>query len=153
MKWATQTKHGESRHNAQTAEYGVWVDMRKRCRNWNHHAFKYYGGKGVRVCDRWNSYENFLADMGRRPSPSHSIDRIDSTKDYSPENCRWATRIEQCRNKSDNKLLTLNGATRCVAEWAEVLGISVNTIRKRIRLGYTDEQALHVGKYSTRWRK
>lgn len=153
MKWAQQTRHGEARHDSQTAEYGVWLDMRKRCRNPSHRSYSYYGGRGIEVCERWQTYENFLADMGRRPSPQHSIERNDSNGNYEPGNCRWATKREQMRNKGDNRRLTLNGVTRCVAEWAEVLGISVNTIRKRVRLGYTDEHALHVGKHSTRWRK
>jgi hypothetical protein len=153
MKWAQQTRHGESRHDTPTAEYGVWLDMRKRCRNQSHRSFKYYGGKGIKVCERWQTYENFLADMGRRPSPKHSIERRDSNGDYEPNNCRWATKSEQMRNTSYNRMLTLDGVTLCVVEWAERLGISVNTIRKRVYAGYTDAQALHVGKFSTRWKR
>jgi hypothetical protein len=144
--------HGEARKGSETAEYRIWWDMHHRCNCKTATVYRYYGGKGIRVCDRWKEFENFLADMGRRPSELHSIDRIESNKDYEPSNCRWATQKQQVRNKGDNRRLTLNGVTRCVAEWAEVLGISVNTIRKRLRLGYTDEHALHVGKHSTRWR-
>jgi hypothetical protein len=153
VKYAGLIKHGASRHGAQTREYGIWLGMRQRCNNSSNKLYRYYGGKGVKLCARWNTFADFLADMGPCPSALHSIDRIDSNGNYEPSNCRWATKKEQVRNKSDNRRLTLNGVTRCVAEWAEVLGISVNTIRKRVYLGYTDEQALHVGKHSTRWRK
>jgi hypothetical protein len=145
--------HGEAKRSGESAEFRIWMDMHHRCNCSTATVYRYYGGKGIRVCERWVEFENFLADMGRRPSDLHSIDRLDGSKNYEPANCRWATKQEQSRNKSDNRRLTLNGVNRCVAEWSEVLGISVNTIRKRLRLGYTDEHALHVGKHSTRWRK
>ena len=153
MKYAGLIKHGESRKGAESTEFLIWIDMHHRCNCTTASVYRYYGGRGIKVCERWNEFSNFLADMGRRPSAEHSIDRENSDGDYEPGNCRWATKQQQMRNTSYNRRLTLNGVTRCVAEWAEVLGISVNTIRKRVYLGYTDEQALHVGKHSTRWRK
>lgn len=111
--------HGETR----TSEHGVWQAMITRCENPNVQGFENYGGRGIRVCDRWrNDFAAFLADMGRRPSPTHSIDRIDVNGNYEPSNCRWATKKEQARNKRNNRLITINGETRCVAEWAERLG-------------------------------
>lgn len=135
-----------------TVEHNIWCGIRKRCNNKRSRIYKYYGGKGVKLCARWNDFANFLADMGPRPSPWHSVERNDSNGDYEPNNCRWATKVEQMRNTSYNRLLTLNGETHCVVVWAELRKISVNTIRKRVYSGYTDEQALHVGKHSTRWR-
>jgi hypothetical protein len=117
--------------------------MINRCHNPNHHAYADYGGRGVFVCDRWrHSYTSFLADMGRRPSPKHSIDRRDTNGNYEPANCRWATAVDQARNTRANKIVTINGETRCVAEWAEILSVSRYTIYSRLRRGCTPEEAI-----------
>lgn len=95
-------KHGHARRRAVTSEYRSWRRMRVRCLNPHDKRYTDYGGRGIRVCERWVSFEVFLADMGPKPSPKHSIDRINVDGDYEPRNCRWATAIEQRRNRRDS---------------------------------------------------
>lgn len=105
-------------------------------------SWPHYGGRGIKVCDRWLSFENFFADMGHSPN-GLSLDRINNDGDYCPENCRWATDIEQHRNRSDNTYWTHDGKTRPIAEWAEVIGINKHTLADRVsKSGWSIEQAL-----------
>lgn len=112
-------------------EYGVWVGLRERCNNEKHPAFARYGGRGVTVCERWNSFEFFRQDMGARPSMDHSIDRINGDGNYEPSNCRWATRLEQGRNRIGVYWLEINGVRRALAEWCEIYGRHPNTVKRR----------------------
>lgn len=126
-----------------TFEYHVWVGIKQRCLNPAHARYKRYGGRGITVCSRWaDSFEAFFSDMGAAPSHSHSIDRIDNDSGYEPINCRWSTPAEQARNQSSNRMLTYRCETLCVADWSTRLGIGRQTIYKRLRLGWSVEQAL-----------
>jgi hypothetical protein len=117
-------------------EYNSWRSMKKRCYLKAHKSYKYYGGRGIIVCDRWlNSFENFLQDMGIRPEGNYSLDRIDNNGDYCPENCRWATLLEQGRNQRTNVNVTYQGETKCIAEWAEVTGMPYGKLHYRITVG------------------
>lgn len=121
--------------------------MRQRCRNPKAASYRYYGAKGIKVCDRWEkSFASFLADMGQRPGPGYSIERLNSHGDYMPGNCVWATAKTQARNRPDyNRLVTFDGKTKCLVEWSELTGISASTIRERIqRFNWTPEQALTI---------
>jgi len=120
--------------------YNVWLAMRRRCGNPRD---KDYGGRGITVCDRWNDFAVFLADMGDRPTPDHTIERIENDKGYSPDNCKWATRAEQNENTRQTKLITFNGVTLSRGKWAKRLGIHGRTLRSRLdKLGWSVERAL-----------
>lgn len=137
--------HGESRSKNQssTAEYRIWDVMKQRCSNPNCHGYENYGGRGIEVCDRWlESYLNFIADMGARPTPFHSIDRIDVNGNYEPSNCRWATRREQALNTRANHRLSLNGKIQSITEWSRETGVKSVTIHSRLRYGWSVERAL-----------
>lgn len=121
--------------------YGSWSAMKFRCENSGHIAFAHYGGRGISVCERWAKFENFLADMGERPK-GKSLERIDNSKGYTPDNCRWASSKEQARNRRDNRLIEAFGQKFCQSEWAEIVGIKLSTIRERLRRGWTAEESL-----------
>lgn len=116
-----------------TPEYAAWAGIKGRCLNQNDPAYKNYGGRGIAMCERWaDSFENFYADMGPRPSNKHSIDRINNDGNYEPSNCRWATKKEQSRNTRKNHLIAFNGEVLCVAEWADKLGIHPHVLWRRL---------------------
>lgn len=123
------TKHGGSARN----EYKIWKVMRGRCTNKKVADYENYGGRGIAVCARWSDFECFLADMGERPSLQHSIERRDNEKGYNPENCYWATREEQNRNKRTTVKYTFLGETLTQAEWCRRLGITSETLRYRLK--------------------
>ncbi len=124
------TKHGLYRDPA----YTVWVSVRYRCLNPKCPEYARYGGRGIKICDRWlESPEPFIRDMGPRPSLAHGIERIDNDGNYEPSNCRWATMKEQCNNRSSNVLITFQGRTMNIAQWATELGISATNIRQRLQ--------------------
>ena len=126
-----------------TTEYKIWLQMRARCENKGNTGYQNYGARGIRVCDRWRvSFENFYADMGPRPSPNHSIDRINNDGDYELGNCRWATQKEQSRNTRRNLILTLNEKSQCLMAWSEELGINAHSLCRRIENGWSHERAL-----------
>lgn len=114
--------------------------MRERCNDPNNNRYQYYGGKGITVCDRWDSFENFLEDMGERPE-GMTLDRKEADKGYYKENCRWATPKEQQRWR--RKLVTHDGETHSITDWAAKLGVPLPTVKSRMyRHGYTVEEAL-----------
>ena len=130
-------------HNIKrTSEYISWTNMKQRCFNPNHPRYLDWGGRGITVCDRWLNFKNFLADMGTKPSPKHSIDRIDNNGDYSFENCRWATKAEQENNKRTNRLITIGSKTYTIAQWTKEMGFKQNVIYDRLNKGWSEFDAV-----------
>ena len=123
-------------------EYHSWASMLQRCTNPLRKGYKHYGGKGVQVCARWLKFENFLADMGSRPE-GMSLDRIDVQGNYTPENCRWADKVTQARNSVQVVWVEMLGERKRLVEWCEQLGVSVNTVRDRVKYyGMTYQEAI-----------
>lgn len=126
-----------------TPQYRVWRTMWTRCANPNSKSYEHYGARGIKVCERWQSFENFYADMGDKPSPLHSLERIKNDEGYSPENCKWATKAEQVANKRNNRHLTVEGVTLTITEWARRVGCTQVALANRIdEQGMTPEQAV-----------
>lgn len=148
-----QRKNGKkhSTHRmSKCKEYNIWSEMKQRCNNKNCKNYKNYGGRGIRVCAEWESFETFYKDMGQRSS-GFSLDRIDNNGNYCKENCRWATAKEQVRNTRRAMLLSYKGLRKCIADWCDELDITYNTIRARIYNGWAVEDALEKpinGKHS-----
>lgn len=136
-----RARHGHARGGRRTPEYRVWVGMHTRCYNDKTALYLRYGGRGICVCERWHVFENFLSDMGPRPS-GLSLDRIDNDGNYEPVNCRWATPVEQCRNRSDNVFFEHDGHRATLVEWSERTGFTTECIWQRIRRGWSLKDAL-----------
>lgn len=144
-------KHG---HSKRTGTYKSWGGMKNRCFNQGSQDYPDYGGRGITVCGRWLVFENFLEDIGEPPTAKHSLDRKNNSGHYScgtcedciangwPINCRWATTLEQSRNRRSSKMITFEGETLSLVEWAERKGIRDNTLGHRIMKGWPLEKAM-----------
>lgn len=127
-----------------TPEYKSWARMKNRCYNKGNKSYKNYGGRGIKVCERWvNSASNFISDMGPKPSRFHSVERVNNNGDYEPTNCKWATRYEQSRNRTDSFKITFNGETKTITDWANQIGMKRTSLRNRIASGWPLEKALN----------
>ena len=126
-------------------QHSIWRNMKARCMNPKCKAYPDYGGRGISICERWigeNGYKNFEADMSPRPSMKHTINRIDNDKGYFPENCEWEIKEKQQRNMRANVMLTINGVTKCMTDWARERGLCVKTLQKRIRNKWPEDKLL-----------
>lgn len=149
-----QWKHGQAR----TSEYDSWIGMQHRCEDPKSNSYKNYGGRGIKVCRRWHKsnprgVQNFLVDMGPKPYGHRvSIERKNNAGNYTPGNCRWATTKEQASNRRGNHLITFQGETHTLTQWAEKLGIPRHRLQKRLtNYGWSVERALSTLRKSSRW--
>ena len=131
-----------TREGCKSPEHRAWTAMLGRCQNTLDQRYKNYGGRGITVCERWESFRNFLMDMGLRPDPTHSLDRINNDGNYEPGNCRWTDQKTQCRNMRRNIRITFNGITLCATDWAARLGFPSHVIIHRINSGWSEEKSL-----------
>lgn len=136
-----------------TPEHSAWYHLIQRCEKPTDSRFHCYGARGIKVCERWkgkNGFANFIKDMGPRPGPEYSIDRINNNDDYKPSNCKWSTRIEQANNKSINIVISYQGETKTLKEWSRVLGFDYKNVWERIKsLGWSFEKAIKMEKKET----
>lgn len=133
-----RTKHGASF----TPEYTAWAHMMQRCLNPDNPEYSNYGARGITVCQRWQTAANFIADMGQRPSPKHTLERVNNDKGYSPENCIWDTQKNQCRNKRTNRPITWNNKTQLITDWSRELGGAKHSLSTRLSRGWSLERAM-----------
>lgn len=134
-----------SRSYYKSPTYNVWRSIISRCESQSCGSYERYGAVGIRICDKWRrSFESFYDDMGDKPGENYQIDRIKNELGYEPGNCRWVTRHENARNKSNNHLIEYNGETRCLAEWCEIKGVPPYSVQNRMKLGWSFERAIET---------
>lgn len=136
-----RVRHGSS----SIAEYGVWEGIIQRCTNPRCSEYINYGGRGINICEDWLDFKNFIADMGLRPSGRYSIERENNEEGYNPDNCKWATSLEQGYNKRTSVIITAFGFTGCIAQVARKFNVVINTLQDRIRRGIPPEEAVLLG--------
>jgi len=143
MPKGKQITHGYARRGKKSAEYKVWTTMKGRCKYPNGISYKYYGARGIQVCEEWkNSFLSFLGHVGERPSSQHMIDRIDNERGYEPGNVRWSLPKVQYRNRRSTRVLTINGATKSIVAWSEQANKNVKIICARLAYGWSPERAV-----------
>lgn len=141
------SRHGHYIKRKASPTYSSWCAMKKRCLYPNDKSFHEYGGSGIKICQRWFKFKNFLEDMGIRPN-GKSIDRIDNNLGYFKENCKWSTDKEQALNKKSTKIITFNGQSLSISDWSRKLGMCRDSIGKRLKAGWPIEKALTKERYS-----
>lgn len=130
--------HGDSG----SQEYNIWGNMLYRCNTDTSQLYSKYGGRGISVCSKWHDYDAFIYDMGQRPSESHSIDRIDVNGNYCKENCRWATKRQQSRNRTNSRYIYIDGKKLQVDDYCEIYNVSKYAIKNRIRRGWSNDKII-----------
>lgn len=147
-------KHHAITHGmSETSEYRSWAEMKSRCLNPKSRRFSYYGGRGITVCERWLDFQNFIDDMGNKPTPEHSIERIDVNGNYEPSNCKWVTFTEQQNNKRNTTMIEYNGKTQSIKDWCRELELNYRTIKDRLINGWTVKEMFETPKMKSRWER
>lgn len=141
---AEQQRSPKSHGMRRTRVWAIWSLMVQRCTNQRNPAFANYGGRGITVCPEWLEFAGFFRDMGHPPS-GLTLERSDNERGYSPDNCRWATRAEQARNKRTNRVIELDGVAMPLVAWCETQGLKYWTVHARLRRGATAQEALRHG--------
>lgn len=132
----------ELRGCSHTPEYRVWNNLKNRCTNPNVPGYENYGGRGIKVCDEWIEFSNFIRDMGKRPTVNHSIERINNDGDYCKENCKWATKSDQVRNRRSNIIVEYQGEKRILKDLAKEVGLNYQLIQRRMNKGLSIEESI-----------
>lgn len=140
----SRSTHGFTRRGLLLNEYRSWQGMNARCNNPNAPNYEWYGGRGIKVCEKWGDFRAFLMDMGFKPAAHYSIGRIDNDGHYCPENCRWETPKQQSRNQKTNVLVNFDGQSMCLQDACDRAGILRNVVEARLRRGWTTDRALSV---------
>lgn len=136
--------HGQSA-SSRTTEYVIWSGIKQRCNPKNKEIFKNYAGKNIKVCERWNKFENFFSDMGKRPGDEYSVERLDNNKDYMPSNCYWADWETQARNRSNNRNVTIDNEVMCISQAVRILNTHESKIVRMVKkLGITHQEAVNL---------
>lgn len=139
------TTHGHNSKTGKSKVYQSWDDMTQRCGNPNRKQYKNYGGRGIRICQRWKKFTNFLKDMGEPPTRQYTLDRINNNGNYCKSNCRWATRKQQSQNRRNNIMITHNNKTQCLSAWSDELGINYKTLWYRLfKYGWSQTKAFNT---------
>lgn len=141
----TRTTHGHATAGNHSRLYVLWCGIKARCENRNHKSYLQYGGRGITLCDAWQSFPAFLADMGEPPNERSTVERSDNNKGYEPSNCRWASRAEQSQNRRANIQLTAHGRSFTSSELALMLGLKVDRLRRRLKQGQRLFSGIEVG--------
>lgn len=141
--WRREKRTSGKMNPSETKLYKVWTSMKQRCLNPKDKAYKNYGGRGIKVCDRWvSSFSNFIADMGDKPNTKATLERVDNNGDYTPNNCIWCDRHTQCNNLRKNVWLVFQGQRKTIAQWSRCVGICRVSIRQRLLRGWSIRDAL-----------
>lgn len=152
QEFPSRRVHGHATKRFTTREYRAWCSMKARCSNPKNPGYARYGGRGIKVCDRWeNSFERFFEDLGPKPSIAHTLGRINNDKHYEPGNVKWSTPLEQANNRSSNTFIEIDGVKRTLADWERLSGVPQRVIGRRYAMGWRGARLLSAVRQLSNW--